>query len=264
VVVGIAVLLIAAVAVGLWLHGRSEKPGPASSGTAAAGGATTAALPAEISTANGRLLLVPAGAFEFGDGTGQEETLPAFYIDETEVSNAAYHRFCDATGRAAPQNPNYETHPDYPVSGVSYEDAAAYAAWAGERLPTEEEWEKAARGTDGRAYPWGAEAWSNDVPTGLQPVTSNPLRRSPYGAYNMAGNVWEWTSSAYDPTAADTANMRRLVKGQPFSSEWHIVKGGSFAPGDSGDFAVTAHRGLPIDERSPWIGFRCVRSAPPA
>jgi formylglycine-generating enzyme required for sulfatase activity len=80
----------------------------------------------------------------------------------------------------------------------------------------------------------------------------------------MAGNVWEWTSSAYDPTASDTANMRRLVKGQSFSSEWHIIKGGSFAPGDSGDFGVTAHRGLPIDARSPWIGFRCVRSAPPA
>ena len=263
-VVGIAVILIAAVGIGLWLRGSSERQGAASSGKAVTGTVTSAALPAEITTVNGRLLLVAAGAFQFGDGAVQEETLPAFYIDETEVPNAAYHRFCDATGHAPPQNPNYETHPDYPVSGVSYDDAAAYAAWAGERLPTEQEWEKAARGTDGRPYPWGAEAWANDVPAGLRPVMSNPMRRSPYGAYNMAGNVWEWTSSAYAPTPSDTANMKRLVKGQQFSSEWHIIKGGSFAAGDSGDFAVTARRGLPIDARSPWIGFRCVRSAPPA
>lgn len=262
----VALLVIIGAGVGIWLHrGKAAGPAVASTGTAeTAASSPAAALPAAIATANGRLLLVPAGAFQFGDGAGEQVTLPAFYIDETEVSNAAYHRFCDATGHAPPQNPNYEAHPDFPVSGVSYQDAAAYAAWAGERLPTEQEWEKAARGTDARVFPWGDAPWSDGVPSGLQPVTSEPSRRSPYGAYNMAGNVWEWTASAYDPTPSDTANMKRLVKGQPFSSEWHMIKGGSFAPGDSGDFAVTARRGLPMDARSPWIGFRCVRSAPPA
>ena len=260
--VAVLVLITAAIGTGVWLHGRRNTEIPAAPPSAPPPPA--ASLPSEITTANGRMLLVAAGTFQFGDAAGQDVTLPAFYIDETEVSNAAYRRFCDATGHAPPPGPDYETHPDYPVSGVSYQDASAYAAWAGERLPTEEEWEKAARGTDRRTYPWGNVAWDNSLPTALQPVTANPSRRSAIGAYNMAGNVWEWTASSYSPTEADTANMKRLLKGQQFSSEWRIIKGGSFARGDSNDFAVTAHRGLPIDARSPWIGFRCVRSAPPA
>lgn len=260
--VAVLVLIAGAIGSGVWLHGRRNTEIPAAPPSAPPPPA--ASLPSEITTANGRMLLVAAGTFQFGDAAGQDVTLPAFYIDETEVSNAAYHRFCDATGHAPPPGPDYETHPDYPVSGVSYQDASAYAAWAGERLPTEEEWEKAARGTDRRTYPWGNVAWDNSLPTALQSVTANPSRRSAIGAYNMAGNVWEWTASSYSPTEADTANMKRLLKGQQFSSEWRIIKGGSFARGDSNDFAVTAHRGLPIDARSPWIGFRCVRSAPPA
>ncbi|HET7348506.1 MAG TPA: SUMF1/EgtB/PvdO family nonheme iron enzyme [Acidobacteriaceae bacterium] len=260
--VAVLVLIAAAIGSGVWLHGRRNTEIPAAPPSAPPPPA--ASLPSEITTANGRILLVAAGTFQFGDAAGQDVTLPAFYIDETEVSNAAYRRFCDATGHAPPPGPDYETHPDYPVSGVSYQDASAYAAWAGERLPTEEEWEKAARGTDRRTYPWGNVAWDNSLPTALQPVTANPSRRSAIGAYNMAGNVWEWTASSYSPTEADTANMKRLLKGQQFSSEWRIIKGGSFARGDSNDFAVTAHRGLPIDARSPWIGFRCVRSAPSA
>jgi formylglycine-generating enzyme required for sulfatase activity len=80
----------------------------------------------------------------------------------------------------------------------------------------------------------------------------------------MAGNVWEWTATPINPSPAETNAMRRLVNGQSFSANWRVVKGGSFARGDSQEFAVTKHRGLPIDARSPWIGFRCVRNAPPA
>ncbi|MGC1360210.1 MAG: SUMF1/EgtB/PvdO family nonheme iron enzyme, partial [Silvibacterium sp.] len=120
-------------------------------------------------------------------------------------------------------------------------------------------------GTDGRTYPWGDAPWTGSVPDQLQPVTSEPLRRSPYGAYNMAGNVWEWTSAPYAPTAADSASMKKLLNGESFSAEWRIIKGGSFSPGGSKDFSVTTHRGLPVDARSPRIGFRCVRGAgPPA
>jgi formylglycine-generating enzyme required for sulfatase activity len=209
------------------------------------------------------MLLVPEGAFQFGSGdqaSTQTVSLPAFYIDETEVSNAEYRRFCEATGHTPPNAPDYAAHPDYPVSNISYQDAAAYAAWAGRRLPTEEEWEKAARGTDGRMYPWGNSPWTDNVPDKMQPVISEPLRKSPYGAYNMAGNVWEWMVTPYTPAQTDIANMKRLLNGGTFSSDWRMIKGGSFAAG-SKEFQVATHRGLPVDARSLWIGFRCVKSA---
>jgi len=214
---------------------------------------------------HGHMVLVPEGKFKFNSGIGDPDhtiSLPAFYVDETEVNNAEYRRFCEATGHAPPVSPDYASHPYHPVSNVSYEDAAAYAAWAGRRLPTEEEWEKAARGTDGRRYPWGNDEWADNVPDKLQPVISEPLRKSPYGAYNMAGNVWEWTATPYAPTSTDIDGMRRLLKGQSFSPDWRTIKGGSFAPGPKDGFNVAAHRGLPVNARSLWIGFRCVRSAP--
>jgi serine/threonine-protein kinase len=225
------------------------------------------ALPQTISDAHGTMLLVPAGPFSFGSASDHAQrsvVLPDFYIDETEVSNAEYRRFCESTGHAPPQTSDYATHPDYPVTNVSFDDATAYAAWAGRRLPTEEEWEKAARGTDGRVFPWGDAPWTENVPNQVQPVISESLRRSPYGAYNMAGNVWEWTVSPYTSTDTENAGMKRLLKGQSFSANWRIIKGGSFGPGASEDFDVTKHRGLPSDARSPWIGFRCVRDAQPS
>lgn len=255
-----AALVVIAILAVLWL--RHPKPVTAPTTNIAA---TAAAPPAVYSDSHGRMLLVAAGSFLFGaQADSQNITLPAFYIDETEVSNAEYRAFCEATGHKPPPTQDYTAHPDDPVGGVSYQDAAAYAAWAGKRLPTEEEWEKAARGSDGRTYPWGDAPWTGDVPTGLQPVNANPLRRSPSGAYNMAGNVWEWTATSYTPTSADTTAMQQLLKGQSFSADWRIIKGGSFKPGDDEDFDVAKHRPLPIDARSPWIGFRCARNAPPA
>ena len=116
---------------------------------------------------------------------------------------------------------------------------------------------------DAATHGGNSAIWTDNVPDTKQPVTSEPLRKSPYGAYNMAGNVWEWTARApYAPTPADTAAITRLVKGQSFSSDWRAIKGGSFATGSKEAFNVAAHRGLPTDLRSLWIGFRCVRSAP--
>jgi eukaryotic-like serine/threonine-protein kinase len=259
--IGVVALLVAGTA-GYWLlrSGQTKRATTATEPPAA----TQAAAPAPIySDEHGRMLLVPEGAFQFDGGSQsstQTVTLPAFYIDETEVSNAEYRRFCEATGHTPPNAPDYAAHPDYPVSNISYQDAAAYAAWAGRRLPTEEEWEKAARGTDGRMYPWGNSPWTGDVPDKMQPVISEPLRKSPYGAYNMAGNVWEWTVTSYTPAPAEIARMKRLVNGQNFASDWRMIKGGSFAAG-SKEFLVATHRGLPVDGRSLWIGFRCVKSA---
>jgi serine/threonine protein kinase/formylglycine-generating enzyme required for sulfatase activity len=222
-------------------------------------------LQAVYSDEHGRMLLVPAGSFLFGEkGSSGARTVPLapFYVDETEGSNAEYRHFCQATGHAPPQTPDFNAHPDFPVTGVSYQDAAAYAAWANKRLPTEEEWEKAARGSDGRVFPWGDAVW-NSPPQHLEPVSAAPERRSPYGAYNMAGNAWEWTESSYSPNSEDLAAMKRLLGGQSFSPSWHVMKGGSFSPGGERDFAVFKRRRLPVDARSPWIGFRCVRSAGP-
>ncbi len=229
-----------------------------------------AGLPAVISDMHGRMLLVPAGAFESGRPIGsspsipgdppQQVTLPAFYIDETEVSNAEYRRFCQATGHVEPQTAGYKTALDEPVTGVSWEDADAYAKWAGKRLPTQQEWEKAARGTDGRPFPWGSEPWTSGVPVHLEPVTSEPSRRSPYGAYNMAGNAWEWTATRDPAGQREFDDMRHVLGSDNFSRQWYTIKGGSFSPGGSAGFASYLRRGFPSDKTSPWIGFRCART----
>jgi len=253
-----ALVLVAAIAVFLVLR-------PAKAPNTNAGlvnGNAPSAAPQVYSDAHGRMLLVSAGAFHFGQRSDAETIdLPAFYVDETEVSNAEYRRFAEATGHAAPKTADYSTHPDYPVSGVSYEDALAYASWAGKRLPTEAEWEKAARGTDERTFPWGDAEWNSGVPSQLQPVNSQPERRSPYGAYNMAGNVWEWTASPYNPQPLEIAKMKGFVGGASFSSTWRVTKGGSFSKGGSDGFAISRRRGLPEDLVAPIIGFRCVRDA---
>jgi formylglycine-generating enzyme required for sulfatase activity len=217
---------------------------------------------------HGRMVLVAAGNFIYGDNSPdaprkqQTLALPAYYVDETEVSNREYRRFAEATGHAPPASDDYVGKPDNPVSGVSYDDAVAYAAWAGKRLPTEEEWEKAARGTDGRPYPWGQEAWTNGVPASVQPVDSFADRKSPYGALNMAGNVFEWTRSAFPAGDREFADMRSVLGNADFSKTWYAIKGGSFSPHGDVFFRCFLRRGFPSDQHSPIVGFRCVRDAP--
>src|SRR4029434_4725692 len=135
--------------------------------------------------------------------------LPSFYIDKYEVTNAQYKKFCDETKRAYPPNPpfdqNYfEGKPDYPVLGATFEDALAYASWAGKRLATEEEWEKAASwdpvARKKRQYPWGDQFTSEraTIATGLPvPVTQASGDLSFYNVVNMAGNAAEWVNSLY-------------------------------------------------------------------
>ncbi|MBT9331043.1 bifunctional serine/threonine-protein kinase/formylglycine-generating enzyme family protein [Paracidobacterium acidisoli] len=218
--------------------------------------------------AHGRMVLVPAGSFIYGDNSPdaprrqQTLSLPAYYIDETEVSNREYRHFIEATGHAPPNADSYADKPDDPVSGVSYDDASAYAAWVGKRLPTEEEWEKAARGTDGRPYPWGSDAWTTGVPTTVQPVESFPDRKSPYGAFNMAGNVFEWTATVFPAGDREFTDMRSLLGSPDFSRRWYAIKGGSFSPHGDVFFRCFMRRGFPSDQHSPIIGFRCVRAVP--
>jgi formylglycine-generating enzyme required for sulfatase activity len=176
------------------------------------------------------MVTVPAGQFFMGSDTGDVDERPqrhvfldAYAIDRREVTNLQYQRFLLATGWTAPErwperyldqlpekDPDWQgtSFPDgeglHPVVGVNWEDANAYCRWLGKRLPTEAEWEKAARGTDGRIYPWG-DAWdaskANVEERGIghtQPVGSYPAGASPYGALDMTGNAWEWVADLYD------------------------------------------------------------------
>ncbi|MFO7675684.1 MAG: SUMF1/EgtB/PvdO family nonheme iron enzyme [bacterium] len=182
------------------------------------------------------MVKIPAGTFTMGSTEFDDEKpvrqvyLDAYYIDKHEVTNRQYRRFCDATGRSYPQDPDFlgkpdylRSCPDYPVVNVSWDDAKAYCDWAGKRLPTEAEWEKAARGTDAREYPWGSSApgssrngnfadesakrrysdWTiitgyDDGYVNTAPVGAFPAGASPYGLLDMAGNVWEWCDDWYD------------------------------------------------------------------
>jgi len=175
----------------------------------------------EIKTDDGStMVLVPAGEFVMGTATRQDYespphvvNLPAYYIDKTEVTNAQYARFLQATGHEPPptwEGPNVpQGKENHPITNVSWFEAMQYAAWAGKRLPTEAEWEKAARGTDGRRYPWGElddldkrnipapRLWSHQHE--IVEVALYPDGASPCGCLDMAGNAWEWTADWYMP-----------------------------------------------------------------
>jgi serine/threonine-protein kinase len=198
-------------------------------------------------------------------------TVEAFYIDKTEVSSAEYAQFVRATGHPAPSHWREGNPPAgqerWPVANVSYDDAMAFAAWRSQRdgviyrLPTEEEWEYAARGADpARLYPWGPqwiESYANINTASLEPVDSRPQGASPWGALNMIGNVWEWTSSE---ASFYPGNDRSLP---PEERGLLVVRGGSCQTPASGPDAVTAtSRGwLPASTRDPSLGFRLVREA---
>lgn len=240
------------------------------------------------------MALIPAGAFKMGSTTDQAMTeckkfradceaawyaveepvhtvdLPAFYMDIYEVTNVAY-RACETAGTCkTPHFTTSATHPDYytntqydnyPVINVNWDNAKTFCEWRGGRLPSEAEWEKAARGTDGRTYPWGegldtTHANFADSKTG-DPVAvgSYESGKSPYGLYDMTGNVWEWVADwleAYpggDPAASPA-----------FGQKARGLRGGAwFDPGNS---IHAAFRGM-LDPVQSFgnIGFRCARDA---
>ncbi len=195
----------------------------------------------------------------------------AFYIDRTEVTNRQYKRFLAETGYEPQHYLDYLPYnaPDLPAAVLEWEDAIAYAEWAGKRLPTEAEWEKAARGTDGRFWPWGNE-WdatklSGNDGTGLKdgyketaPVAQFPQGASPYGALDMAGNLWEWVSDWYDADyyRKNPSNVNPLG---PETGDGHVLKGGGWA--ENLDFTRCASR-LGGNPGSLLRGFRCAMDAP--
>ena len=198
---------------------------------------------------------VPGGSCLLGNPPTQVE-VGAFCIDRVPITNAAYQRFVQARGHRLPEQ--WQRHgypaerPDHPVVTVSFEDAEAYAEWRGIRLPIEAEWEKAARGTDGRVYPWGNEFIPEHLNTsegkteGTHPVSAHPGGASPYGVLDLAGNVWEWTTTLYRP-----------------GETWQVVKGGSWDFKGKDDARCFARAYFRPTVRSGAIGFRCALSAAP-
>jgi len=210
---------------------------------------------------------IPAGTFTMGDDRYTEKagqvTVAAFCMDTTEVTTAAYAA-CVASGKCTPAmtgdsayNAGTAGRENHPINGVDWNQATAYCAAQGQRLPTEEEWEFAARGSDGRLYPWGNDdpsdqlCWNgkgNELGKGNRQSTcavdAHPKDRSPFGVVGMAGNVWEWTATAYDDT-------RRVIRGGEFISVASL-------------FMRAAHRNRSSGEwREGLLGFRCAGSTLP-
>ena len=232
---------------------------------------------ASIAAVDGaRLRYVPAGPFVMGTDEGwaglrpaHEVRLEAFWIDETEVTNRRYGQ-CVAAGVCRPpaettsytRDPYFldEAYGEYPVLHVAWQDAQTYCQWAGRTLPSEAQWEKAARGADGRLYPWGNGAPARDLLNNFEvsyledtvPVGSYPMGASPYGALDMAGNVWEWTSDWFqpypggDPSASDN-----------FGEVYKVLRGGSFVDAADATTRYPNDPGLQTHD----IGFRCALSA---
>jgi len=241
-------------------------------------------LPAEppVKTVNPRdgaiLMLVPAGKFLMGDretpnNPRRAVTLSEYWIYQKLVTVDMYRKFCKATGRPMPSEPvyiDYHFNPgwkkgNHPIVNVSWDDAVAYATWAGVTLPTEAQWEKAARGTDGRKYPWGNQYdphklhHSNDDgdARGTAPTGAFLNGVSPYGAFDMAGNVFQWCSDYYmadyykyspdtDPTG-------------PTSGHDRAVRCASWYDDDDVDYVASRRAGNPKSFKSIYTGFRCAQ-----
>jgi formylglycine-generating enzyme required for sulfatase activity len=256
------VVLLAIVALGAGLYFALRTPAPVVETPKQE--APPPALASTLSSPAGDMVLVPAGPFLFGENK-TPVTLPAFYVDKTEVTNAAYKNFCDEKNHPLP--PGFGTaKSDYPVVNVSILDAIAFAQWAGKRLPSAQEWEKSARGTDGRLFPWGNEAdmAKANVGTGkVLPASALPEGASQFGALQMAGNVFELIDQPAKPSDTALARFAKLLKPAPGPDEnWYTIRGQSFVKDETLDPRVLYDdTAVPARWKNPNIGFRCVKDA---
>ena len=223
---------------------------------------------------------IPAGEFWMGmDGMiGLEDERPrhrvwldAYAMDLYEVTTIRYARFLSATGRPLPwlwESVDLSIHAERPVIGVDWQDADAYCRWAGKRLPTEAEWERAARGTDERRFPWGNQAPTADLANhalgsrfsysqALMPVGHYEKGKSPAGLYDMAGNVWEWVQDWYGAIYYEKSPEKNPTG--PGQGTFKVLRGGSWS--ELPKYLLTYGRfKLPPDTRNAYTGFRCAKS----
>jgi len=222
------------------------------------------------------MVLVPAGEFTMGSATGDSDEQPerkvyvdAFTMDKYEVTVEQYAAFLQAKGIDPPSDwkiMNQTAHQKRPAANMDSVDAALYCKWVGKRLPTEAEWEKAARGTDGRMYPWGNDAptplhanfgrtdWNNHG--ALAPVGSFEQGKSPYGLYDMAGNVWEWVSDWYDFRYYKNAPSKNPTG--PSSGGTKVIRGGAW--NGNARALRSANRSLISPTDQGLTGFRCAKN----
>ncbi len=220
------------------------------------------------------MVYVPAGDFEMGDGQGtdcpkHQVFVSAYWIGVYAVTNAQYLRFMQATRHRAPDN---QVHGEagnaaHPVTDISWDDATAYARWAGCALPTEAQWEKAARGPKGLIYPWGNE-WDasrcrNNTNKGSETtclVSGYPGGVSGYGTYNQSGNVWEWCADWYGNYGKSPARDPRGPEG----GSYRVYRGGSWGSVGPEYFRGARRLGGGPGRRDGYLGFRLVRPASPS
>lgn len=242
---------------------------------------------------------IPAGRFSMGSHDGEADEAPvhdvyldSFWIDTTEITNAMYSRCVEAGSCKLPRETgsytesSYYGHPkfaDYPVVYVDWSMADAYCQWADAHLPTEAQWERAASGDDDRLFPWGNEwdvakrkrlnfadgnnpATTSDITLndGFRenaPVASFPGGKSPYGMYDMAGNVWEWVADWYDPAyySHSPADNPEGPTGPTESITMRSLRGGSWVAANEIVFHTSNRNGLEPTQSSESLGFRCAR-----
>ena len=262
--------LIVVLIIGLFACGSDENPESLQQSTAH---------PIDVE----EMVLIPAGEITIGTNNKTDLTsgnevdahlvfVETFYIDKYEVTNEQYAKFLMETGHRKPKFWNHPelNAPDQPVVGVNWEDAEIYAHWAGKRLPTDIEWEKAARSIAGRLYPWGNKydaslgnfddaGQMNGTLDGYAmkpaPVGSFPKGVSPYGLHDMAGNVWEWVTSNLIDTPTEKAALNIDTE------KVYTIRGGSWTNGP-GDTRTTVFYIYPAQcsDHSSSVGFRCAKT----
>jgi formylglycine-generating enzyme len=217
------------------------------------------------------MILIPPGSFAMGGTNELDEaperrvSVPAFYIDTYEVTHEQYATFLMATGRRAPVDWTDGRMPQklakHPIVNVTWHDATAYATWAGKRLPTEAEWEKACRGSESRIHPWGNSTAGKKSASGpgakesTYAVGSFPDDTSPYGVMDMAGNAWEWTADWYK---GYPGNDQFDVE---YGNKYKVIRGGgaiAYEQKVATRRCADRNRSLPYGIHEA-LGFRCVK-----